>query len=130
MFKKDRPTKTLDLSQHEITTIIGEGFHFVGELNGNEVIRIEGKITGNLKVTKGVILGEHSLIEGDIETNSAIIYGTVNGNIKTLQLEIKKTGHINGNISTETLEVELGATYNGKLEMKQPKKEIEKLTGH
>ena len=119
MFKKNKAIQTIDLSLQEITTIIGENFQIDGELNGTEVIRIDGKVKGNVKVTKGVILGENSVVTGDIETNSAIIYGTVNGSIKTLQLEIKKTGKVNGDIKTETLEVELGAQYNGKLEMKQ-----------
>lgn len=128
MFKKTKTIHTIDLSQQEITTIIGENFQLNGELSGSEVIRIDGKVIGNVKVTRGVILGENSLVTGDIETNSAIIYGTVNGNIKTLQLEIKKTGQVNGDIKTETLEVELGAQYNGKLEMKQQiNNEAEKL---
>ena len=127
MFRKSNSVKALDLSQQEITTIIGHSFAITGDLNGNEVIRIDGKVNGNVKVTKGVILGEHSIVDGDIETQSAIIYGRVNGNIKTAQLEIKKTGEINGDIKTGTLEVELGAKYNGKLEMKpSPQKETGK----
>ena len=41
-------------------------------------------------------------------------------NIKTSQLEIKKTGHIYGEITTDTLEIELGAKYNGQLNMEMP----------
>ena len=59
-------------------------------------------------------------MEGDINTKSAIIYGTVNGNVKATQLEIKKTGCVNGEISTNSLEIELGAQYNGKLNMQKP----------
>jgi cytoskeletal protein CcmA (bactofilin family) len=62
-------------------------------------------------------LGEKGIIEGNIKSQSVIIYGTVNGNVKTTQLEIKKTGHVNGEITTDTLEIELGAKYNGKLNM-------------
>lgn len=120
MFKKNKnQQQTLEISQNEISTIIGEGFVFIGEVRGTSVIRIEGKIIGNVHVENGVILGEKGNIEGDIHTKSAIIFGTIKGNVKSSQLEIKKTGLINGDISTDTLEIELGAQYNGKLNMRR-----------
>lgn len=120
MFKKNKnQDQSLEISQNEISTIIGEGFVFIGEVRGTSVIRIEGKIIGNVHVEGGVILGEKGNIEGDMNTKSAIVYGTIKGNVKSSQLEIKKTGLINGDISTDTLEIELGAQYNGKLNMKR-----------
>ena len=120
MFKKNKKLQPLEINQQEISTIIGEGYTFTGELQGSSVIRIEGKIIGNVNVHGGVVLGENGNIKGDITSQSVIIYGTVTGNVKTTQLEIKKTGYVNGEITTDTLEIELGAQYNGKLNM-QPK---------
>ncbi|MEO6837910.1 MAG: polymer-forming cytoskeletal protein [Ginsengibacter sp.] len=120
MFKKNKnQDQSLEISQNEISTIIGEGFVFIGEVRGTSVIRIEGKIIGNVHVESGVILGEKGNIEGDMFTKSAIIFGTIKGNVKSSQLEIKKSGLINGDISTDTLEIELGAQYNGKLNMRR-----------
>jgi len=116
MFTKNKQ-QSLEINQQEISAIIGEGYVFTGELSGSSVIRIEGKIIGNVNVEGGVILGEKGIIEGDINSKSAIVYGTVNGNIKTTHLEIKKSGNVNGEISTDTLEIEIGAQYNGKLNM-------------
>ncbi|HEY5368514.1 MAG TPA: polymer-forming cytoskeletal protein [Hanamia sp.] len=123
--KNKNQQQPLEISQHEISTIIGEGFVFIGEVRGASVIRIEGKIIGNVHVENGVILGEKGNIEGDLHTKSAIIYGTIKGNVKSTQLEIKKTGLINGDISTDTLEIELGAQYNGKLNMRRPQLTVE-----
>jgi cytoskeletal protein CcmA (bactofilin family) len=117
MFKKNNKQQPIEINQQEISTVIGEGYVFTGELQGSSVIRIEGKIIGNVSVEGGVVLGEKGDIEGDITTKSLLIYGTVNGNIKTTHLEIKKTGYVNGDISTDTIEIELGAQYNGKLNM-------------
>lgn len=119
MFKKSNNQQSLEINQQEISTIIGEGYVFIGEIRGSSVIRIEGKIIGNVHVESGVVLGEKGNVEGDIFTKSAIIYGTIKGNVKSSQLEIKKTGLINGDISTDTLEIELGAQYNGKLNMRR-----------
>jgi cytoskeletal protein CcmA (bactofilin family) len=117
MFKKKNAQKKLDLDQQEISTIIGHGYTFTGELKGASIIRIEGKIIGNVLVESGVVLGENGIIEGDIYTKSAIIYGTVSGNVQADQLEIKKSGRITGDITTNNLEIELGAQYNGRLNM-------------
>jgi cytoskeletal protein CcmA (bactofilin family) len=116
MFTKNK-LQPSEINQQEISAIIGEGYIFTGELRGSSVIRIEGKIIGNVNVEGGVILGEKGIIEGDINTKSAIVHGTVNGNIKTLHLQIKKSGNVSGDISTDTLEIEIGAQYNGKLNM-------------
>ena len=120
MFKAKNKQQALQINDQQISTIIGEGYVFTGELQGSSVVRIEGKIIGNVNVDSGVILGENGIIEGNITSQSVIIYGTVNGNIKTTQLEIKKTGLINGEITTDTLEIELGAKYNGLLTMQMP----------
>ncbi len=119
MFKKNKG-QALDINQQEISTLIGEGYIFTGEINGPSVIRIEGRIVGNVSVEGGVILGEKGVIDGDITTSSAIIYGRVNGNLKSSQLEIKKTGHVHGDIVTDSIEIEMGAQYNGKLQMHKP----------
>ena len=119
MFKKNKEQQPLEIKEQEISTIIGEGYTFTGEIRGASVIRIEGTVMGNISVEGGVILGEKGKIDGDINTRSAIIYGTITGNVKTVQLEIKKSGLVNGDITTDTLEIELGAQYNGKLDMRR-----------
>jgi cytoskeletal protein CcmA (bactofilin family) len=117
LLKSKKATTTL-LNQTEIMTIIGENFEFVGDIKSKGTVRIEGKIIGNIIVQKGIILGEKGIINGNVETEAAIIYGTINGNLKTNQLEIKETGFINGDIQTEVLGIEMGAKYNGNLRMK------------
>lgn len=119
MFKKSDKEKPLDLNKQEISTLIGEGFHITGEVTGTSVIRIDGRVTGNVNVESGVILGESGIIEGDLDSRSAVIFGTVTGNITSGQLEIKKSASIQGDIQTDTLEIELGASFNGKLNMKK-----------
>jgi cytoskeletal protein CcmA (bactofilin family) len=119
MFTKKNKQQPLDINQQEISTIIGEDYVFTGELKGTSVVRIEGKIIGNVHIESGIVLGEKGSIEGDVVTRSAIIYGTVHGNLKATQLEIKKTGCVTGDIATDTLEIELGAQYNGRLNMQK-----------
>ena len=118
MFKKNLKSPLTTLNQEEILTILGEDFECEGNIKSKSNARIEGKITGNLFITKGIILGEKGIIKGNIDTETAVIFGTVNGNVKVKHLEIKKTGTINGDVKTENLIVEIGGKYNGKLDMK------------
>jgi len=127
MFKKNKEAKSINLNQQEISTLIGLGYEVNGEITGKSVIRIDGNVNGNVTTEGGLILGDKGMIIGNVKTTSAIIYGTLSGNVEALQLEIKKTGIVNGDINTETLEIELGAQYNGNLKMKQMIKSEEKV---
>lgn len=118
MFSKYKKTKFPSLNPGEIRTIIGEDFELEGNIKGEGTIRIDGKVVGDLKIKKGIILGEKGIVFGNIETELALIFGQIHGNINTTQLEIKETGSIYGDIKTNSITMQLGAKYNGKLEMK------------
>ena len=134
MFKKSQNSPITILNQGEILTILGEDFECEGNIKCKSTARIEGKITGDIIVKKGIILGEKGIVKGNIETETAVIFGTVNGNVKVKHLEIKETGTIKGDVKTENLLVEMGGKYNGKLDMKigsekQTENEIKKEKG-
>ena len=134
MFKKNLKSPLTTLNQEEILTILGEDFECEGNIKSKSTARIEGKITGDVFINKGIILGEKGIVKGNIETETAVIFGTVNGNVKVKHLEIKETGTINGDVKTENLLVEMGGKYNGKLDMKigsekQTENEIKKEKG-
>lgn len=114
----NKKSKSPSLNPGEIRTIIGEDFELEGNIKSEGTIRIDGKVTGDLKIKKGIILGEKGTVYGNIETELALIYGQIHGNINTTQLEIKETGSIHGDIKTNSITMQLGAKYNGKLEMK------------
>lgn len=118
MFNKKDKANTPSLNHGNIRTIIGEDFELDGNIKSLGTIRIDGKITGDLQVKKGIVIGDKGKIIGNIETELAIIYGEIYGNINAGKLEIKKTGSIHGDIKTDSITMELGAQYNGKLEMK------------
>jgi cytoskeletal protein CcmA (bactofilin family) len=134
MFKKSPKSPITILNQEEILTILGEDFECEGNIKCKSTLRIEGKITGDIAVKKGIILGQKGIVKGNIDTETAIIFGNVNGNVKVKHLEIKETGNINGDVKTEYLVIEIGGKYNGKLDMKigpdkQPEAEFKKELG-
>jgi len=102
-------------SNHAISTLICEGCVIEGNIKAPNFVRIDGRITGDIHIDEGLILGEKGVVYGNIVTKELIVYGTVNGNIKAEALRIESSGKINGEIKTQTLQVDMGAVYNGKL---------------
>lgn len=102
-----------------ISTVLGADIVFTGDIKGDSVIRIDGKVQGNVSLKKGIVLGEKAHVEGYMESDYVVVYGNTTGNITCKELIIRKNGTVNGDIQTETIEIEMGGKYNGKLSMKE-----------
>lgn len=118
MFKKaGQNGKAATLDKSPITTVISQGITVHGNITGEGVIRVDGKVEGNVELDKGVVLGEKAEVIGKIRSSSVIIYGKLTGDLECDQLQLKSTGRIEGDMKVGTLEVEMGGQYNGSLKM-------------
>jgi cytoskeletal protein CcmA (bactofilin family) len=100
------------------SNVIGKGTVLEGNIETYGNIRIEGKITGNIKSKSKIALGNSSHIEGNVTAQNADIEGEVKGKIEISELLVlKSTAVINGDIITSKLVVEPGATFNGTCKM-------------
>ncbi len=107
---------------------IGKGTFLQGNIETFGNIRIEGKITGDVKSKSKVALGNSSHVQGNILAQNADIEGEVRGRIEVSELLVlKSTAVINGDILTGKMVVEPGAVFNGTCKMGAVIKEI-KLT--
>jgi len=104
---------------------IGKGTFLEGNIETYGNIRIEGKITGNVKSKSKVALGNSSHVQGNIIAQNADIEGEVKGKLEIAEiLVLKATAVINGDIVTGKLVVEPGAVFNGTCKMGATIKEI------
>jgi cytoskeletal protein CcmA (bactofilin family) len=104
---------------------IGKGTFLEGNVETYGNIRIEGKITGNIKSKSKVALGPSSLVQGNVMSQNADIEGEVKGKLEIAEvLVLKATAVINGDIVTGKLVVEPGAIFNGTCKMGATIKEI------
>jgi cytoskeletal protein CcmA (bactofilin family) len=104
---------------------IGKGTFLEGNVETYGNIRIEGKITGNVKSKSKIAIGPSSQINGNITSQNADIEGEVKGKIEIAELLVlKATAVVNGDISTGKLVVEPGAVFNGSCKMGAAVKEI------
>jgi cytoskeletal protein CcmA (bactofilin family) len=113
-----------------LDTLIDENMIIRGNTTVTGGVRLDGKVYGNLMVTDGedgtLIMGENSLIKGDVFVPTAIIGGKITGNIKCYDyLEIHANAVITGNIEYNLLEIHTGANINSNIK-KMNKTEINK----
>ena len=103
----------------DIKTLIGEGCKVEGNFFIPTATRIDGTITGDLTGDSGIVIGHAGKIIGSICASEVIVYGTVEGNIETNRLELKRGSKITGDLTVNNLISEQGCQFNGKCIMKQ-----------
>jgi len=115
--KKDIGVSKLD--SLPITTVVGNDMSFKGDIHGDGIVRIDGKVEGNISSKQGIILGEKANVEGFLESDNIIIFGHIKGSVKSKELILKTTGSVQGDIVSDFLEVEMGSKYDGTLKIGQ-----------
>lgn len=104
---------------------IGKGTFLEGNVETYGNIRIEGRVTGNVKSKSKIALGPSSQVHGNVISQNADIEGEVKGKIEVSELLVlKATAVINGDVVTGKLVVEPGAVFNGSCKMGASVKEI------
>lgn len=109
---------TDDLQSQAPETVVGPSVKIQGDLNSEGNIKIEGQVSGKVKTSQSVLVGESAKITADVSAGNAVIGGEVQGNIKiTGHLILQSTARINGDITCAILRVEDGALFTGKCAM-------------
>jgi cytoskeletal protein CcmA (bactofilin family) len=103
-----------------IDTLIGQQTHIKGDIEFSGGLRIDGKITGNIKAINDIdsvlTLSEQGAIEGEIRVPNMIINGTINGNIFAAgHVELADNAKVIGNVYYRLLEMTVGSEVNGQL---------------
>lgn len=114
--KTEKSPKTV-VGNMQIDTVIAEGITVTGDLAGDGAIRIDGRVEGNLELSKGIILGEKAEIVGRLKSADIIIYGKLTGDLECRDLYIMESGRIEGNLTVNRFSVEMGGKYTGNLKM-------------
>lgn len=103
---------------NKIGTLIGERCTISGTIQGEDVLRLDGYIEGDINWKDDVILGNASLCKGNIYCKSAIIEGKVEGNVLCQDtLTIEMCGNVKGDITVKNLVIKEGGILEGKCNM-------------
>ena len=112
----------------DIKAYLGEDTVFSGVLSFNGVVRIDGKMDGEVNTDDTLIVGENGVLEADITAGTVICRGKIKGTIKASKgIEIHTNSEVVGNISAPALMVENGAIFDGSCDMTRNDGKIIKL---
>jgi len=104
-----------------INSIVGDGTKFVGDLELNGLLRIDGDFIGNIRTEGKVLIGKNGRAECKIIADTVVIGGVVKGDIvSTGKVVILSTGMLIGNVSTPRLISEDGVILNGLCKISNP----------
>jgi cytoskeletal protein CcmA (bactofilin family) len=85
---------------------------FAGELT------FDGKLDGDINSDGTLSLGDNAVVKGNINVNSVVLRGKVNGNVSAREkIEIKAKTEMFGDIKAPKLVIEEGVTFVGKSEV-------------
>ena len=98
--------------------VLSSDVEIKGDLKFSGEMTFDGKIDGEIKGEGPLLLGESSVVNGNIEAQSAVVRGKVTGNIITKEkLEIKGKTELFGDIRASRLSIEEGVTFVGRAEV-------------
>lgn len=132
MFRKhdeDRSSSTLSPSPIErVSSVLGSGIAWNGNLSGSGGVRIEGSFQGEIKLHGLLVISETGRIECEqIRASAVIIAGAVRGNIIAEKVEIRSTGRVWGDVVTVTFATEEGGFLRGQIRM-EDKIELDEIS--
>ncbi|MHB8756612.1 MAG: bactofilin family protein [Bacillota bacterium] len=109
-----------DLNLEKIDTIVGKDTEFKGVLNSAGVLRIDGKVEGEIHHRGDLVIGETGVIVATIiQARHISIAGQVKGNVEADgKLELVTSGRLYGDIKVAGLIIGEGAVFRGNSEMK------------
>ena len=119
--KPDRSGVHSDLQKEEtkaskeaISSILSKEMNITGDIKFKGKIRIDGTVNGNIN-GEYLILSETGKIVGDVEVDSFVCNGTIDGRINSKRVSALSTAAIHGMLVTASLTVESGASLTGEI---------------
>ena len=121
MFRKNSNTNPATIPMPDrVTSVLGPGINWKGNLRGSGGVRIEGLFEGDIAVRGLVVVGETGRATcPEICANTVIVAGAVRGNITAEKIEIRSTGRIWGDVTTVAFSTEEGAFLRGQVRMEE-----------
>jgi cytoskeletal protein CcmA (bactofilin family) len=115
-----QPLTNLPTSTDRVTSVLGPGVVWKGQLSGSGGVRIEGAFDGDIALNGLLVVGESGRVTcKQLRANIVIVAGAVRGDITAEKLEIRATGRVWGNVVAAAISTEEGAFLRGQVTMEE-----------
>jgi cytoskeletal protein CcmA (bactofilin family) len=103
-----------------VTSVLGQGVVWKGQLSGTGGVRIEGSFEGEINLRGLLVVGETGRVTStQIRARVLVVAGAVRGDILAEKVEIRSTGRVWGNLVTAAFATEEGAFLRGQIRMEE-----------
>jgi cytoskeletal protein CcmA (bactofilin family) len=105
-------------STRDVQAHLGQGSRVEGKLTFDGSVRIDGQVEGEISAQDTVIIGEGAEVTAQIQANSVVVQGRVNGDIiARKRVELKAPATLVGNVNTPILVIHEGVVFEGNCTM-------------
>ena len=97
-------------------SIVAHDLIVTGDLIADGVVKVEGRVKGNIRAGNQILIAPGATIEGDLHTKEAVIGGDVRGVIHAGErVELQATAVVEGDIHTPRIAILEGARVTGEV---------------
>ncbi len=115
MATRNTPVATGDAVQE---TIIGARIEVRGRIEGQEDLRVEGRVEGAISLTETLFVEASGVVLATVEAHDVVVSGVVVGDVTAANsLTLEPGAKLVGNISTPRLIIADGAAFKGEVAM-------------
>ena len=93
-------------------SILSSDLVLTGSIVSDGEIQLDGQVDGDVKAGS-LIIGEDASVNGEVQAETVVIRGKVNGSVRARQVQLASTARIEGDIVHAALSVESGAFFDG-----------------
>jgi cytoskeletal protein CcmA (bactofilin family) len=97
-------------------SVVAADISIEGKIEGAGHVRIAGKFKGDVHVEGNLTIDAGAHLTGQVQANTVIVGGELNGNITAQRVELLETGVINGDVKATQLTVAAGSRMRGQVE--------------
>lgn len=123
MFRKkddSTPQPVQPAPTERVTSVMGAGIVWKGNLSGSGGVRIEGAFEGEIALRGLLVIGESGRVTcPHLRANVVIIAGAVRGDITAEKVEIRSSGRVWGDVTTAAFSTQEGAFLRGQIRMEE-----------
>jgi cytoskeletal protein CcmA (bactofilin family) len=99
-------------------TVVGSGTHITGNLEGDEDLKVFGRVDGNISLSKALLIDSDGIVVADVQASEVTIDGCLVGNVVASGvIDISPSGRVVGDLSAPRVIVAEGAAFRGNIDM-------------